>query len=83
MDTAYLKKNLGDSLSKCLSEVSEKRPRDPIEYIAQWLYKYVENQNHAAQVNVILFVQQLGAAVPSFVASLHKYSKLAETLQEI
>ncbi|WAQ95664.1 DYDC2-like protein [Mya arenaria] len=40
MDTAYLKQTLGDSLSRCLSEVSEKRPRDPIEYISQWLYKY-------------------------------------------
>lgn len=54
MDTAYLKQNLGDSLSRCLAEVSEKRPRDPIEYIAQWLYKYVENQNHIAQVSNIV-----------------------------
>lgn len=50
MDTAYLKQSLGDCLAKCLSEVSEKRPRDPIEYIAQWLMKHVENQNLIAQV---------------------------------
>ena len=45
MDTAYLKKTLGDSLTQCLSEVAEKRPRDPIEYIAQWMYKFIENKN--------------------------------------
>ena len=50
MDTAYLKKSLGDSLTRCLDEVAAKRPRDPIEYMAQWLYKYVENQNHIAEV---------------------------------
>lgn len=54
MDTAYLKKTLGDSLSRCLAEVSEKRPRDPIEYIAQWMYKYIENQNFDAQVRMLI-----------------------------
>ena len=52
MDTAYLKQCLGDSLTKCLAEVSEKRPRDPIEYIAQWLYKFVENQQQIAAVSI-------------------------------
>lgn len=56
MDTAYLKQSVGDSLSRCLAEVSEKRPRDPIEYIAQWLYKHVENQNFIAQVNFLITV---------------------------
>ena len=52
MDTAYLKTNFGECLTRCLAEVSEKRPRDPIEYIAQWLYKHIENQKHYAEVSI-------------------------------
>ena len=43
MDAKYLKDTVGIPLTLCLSEVCEKRPSDPIEYIAQWLYKHVEN----------------------------------------
>lgn len=53
MDTTYLKKCLGDFLTCALAEVAEKRPADPIEFIAQCLYKYVENQNFIKQVTCI------------------------------
>ncbi|GFR60543.1 DPY30 domain-containing protein 1 [Elysia marginata] len=42
MEAKYLKNNLG-CLTSCLKEVAEKRPHDPIEYIAFWLRKHVEN----------------------------------------
>jgi Dpy-30 motif len=51
MDSKYLRENIGDCLSSCLAEVCEKRPADPIEYIAQWLYKHVDNVEKQKQVS--------------------------------
>lgn len=44
MDVEYLKKNVSDALAEGLKEVIEKRPSDPIEFLAYWLIKYRESQ---------------------------------------
>ena len=54
MDSEYLQTQLGSCLVECLTEVSEKQPLDPIEYMAQWLYKHIENVKVSAQVSGIL-----------------------------
>lgn len=45
-DSAYLAKAVGRPLKECLMEVTETRPRDPIEYIALWLYKYIDTRQY-------------------------------------
>ena len=71
MEAKYLKDNLG-SLTSCLKEVAEKRPHDPIEYIAFWLRKHVENARLKAQVHLFslkfycLAMKSLNENVPHF-----------------
>jgi len=57
MDAEYLRQNVGSCLSECLAEVCMKRPADPIEYIAHWLYKHTDNVIANKQVSATLFLQ--------------------------
>ncbi|KAL1780816.1 DPY30 domain-containing protein 2 [Sigmodon hispidus] len=45
METAYLKKCFGNTLTQALAEVARVRPSDPIEYLAHWLYHYRDVTN--------------------------------------
>ncbi|KAM6156986.1 DPY30 domain-containing protein 2 [Erethizon dorsatum] len=40
METDYLKRCFGNSLSQALAEVAKVQPSDPVEYLAHWLYHY-------------------------------------------
>ncbi|XP_074026515.1 uncharacterized protein isoform X2 [Leptinotarsa decemlineata] len=42
----YLAASLGDPLIKGLTEVANKRPEDPIAYLAQYLYNFANNRNN-------------------------------------
>ena len=49
-DSKYLAQVLGSALQKALAEICERRPWDPIEYLALWLRKYAQNMKRQQQV---------------------------------
>ena len=52
-ESQYICKHLGEVLSRCLADVMEYRPVDPIEYMAQWIYRYIDNKKREEQVSEI------------------------------
>lgn len=53
----YVAATVGPALSGALSEIVERRPFDPIEYLANYLYKYSENKKNErkeAELNALI-----------------------------
>ncbi len=50
MDPHYIDELVGPILKGLLAEVVEKKPHDPIEYLASLLYKYKEEQDLRKEV---------------------------------
>lgn len=46
VDGKYVAEHLGTALTVALAEIAERRPLDPVEYLAHWLYKYQESVNY-------------------------------------
>lgn len=46
----YLADNLGSALTLALAEIAERRPWDPIEYLAHFLYKFRANMEYEQKV---------------------------------
>lgn len=58
LDGKYVAEHLGTALTLALAELAERRPKDPIEYLSMWLYKYKENMDHnMKQENLIKELQ--------------------------
>jgi hypothetical protein len=54
MDADFLKAHVGDALTKGMSEVNLYQPADPVEFLGQYLLKYVQNAEQDERVSVLL-----------------------------
>ena len=52
MDADFLKAHVGDALTKGMSEVNLYQPADPVEFLGQYLLKYVQNAEQDERVSV-------------------------------
>lgn len=59
LDGKYIAQHLGSALTMALAEIAEKRPWDPVEYLAQWLIKHKGNLDYVQRVIDLIKVKLL------------------------
>ena len=59
----YVRKTIGNVLVKCLKDVVQTRPADPIEFMAKWLYKHSDNEIYYYQRVLDLKESEMMASV--------------------
>lgn len=49
MEAQYVSKTVGPAIAQGLAEIIQKKPNDPVEYLANFLYKFVQNSEQMTQ----------------------------------
>jgi hypothetical protein len=49
MEAQYVAKTVGPAIAQGLAEIIQRKPNDPVEYLANFLYKYVQNTDQMAR----------------------------------
>lgn len=52
LDGAYIRLHLGSVLVKALAEISSLRPQDPVQYLAEYLYRVDEMRRYEEEVRL-------------------------------
>ena len=55
VDGKYVAEHMGTALTLALAEIAERRPADPVEYLANWLYKYQETMDYNKKVSYLSY----------------------------
>ena len=56
VDGKYVAEHMGTALTLALAEIAERRPADPVEYLANWLYKYQETMDYNKKVSYHIYL---------------------------
>ncbi|OWF51037.1 GRB10-interacting GYF protein 2-like [Mizuhopecten yessoensis] len=81
IDGKYAAEHLGGALTLALAEIATCRPNDPIEYLANWLYKYKANSDHHKQQ--LAEAKQLGEEEAEMIKAQQRKEKRLEEQRQM